>query len=61
MCTVEYIRFPKTPEQREVVREIARGVFGDPNWQAYAQSSPAHQQWLDRWRALAATFQRDTA
>lgn len=57
MCTVEYVRYPKTQEQRAVVREIARGVLGDPNWQTYAHGSPARQQWLDRWRALASDLQ----
>jgi hypothetical protein len=53
MCSIEYIRFPRTPAERRVVREVARGVASDPNWRAYAQGGPARQACLNRWREMA--------
>jgi hypothetical protein len=53
MCSVEYTRYPRTPAERGVARDVARGVLADPNWKAYAAGNPARQASLDRWRELA--------
>jgi len=54
MCTVEYLKHPRTPAEQQTIRDIARNIMRDPDWQVYAQSSQARQASLDRLRKLAA-------
>jgi hypothetical protein len=54
MCTVEYLKHPRSPAEQQTIRDIARNTVRDPDWQVYAQTSPARQASLDRLRELAA-------
>ena len=53
MCTVEFLKSPVSMEERAAIRSTAQQTTRDPDWQAYAQSSPARQASLDRLRALS--------